>query len=330
MRRSVRALIGLLSMLGTSVLSDQPSWAQSASKVPRVGFFSPGDANAALVSGFQTGLKELGYSEGRNILVDYRWGQGRFETLPKLASELLDSQVDVIVAVVTAASLAAKAATDKVPIVMIGVGDPVGVGLIASLARPGGNITGTSTIQADMVGKHFELIKEIDPTITRLGVLWNPANAAFQALQLKQAHAAARSSDWEILLFEVPSPEELEPAFKTMKSAGIRAAVILGDSMFALHRTRLSNLALENGIITVCSQRDFAEAGCLASYAASFFEASRRAATYVDKILKGSRPADLPVEQPTGFQLILNVQTAKALNVAVPPTLLACADEVIE
>src|SRR5215204_4552900 len=138
MRRSVRALIGLLCMLGTSVLSDQPSWAQSASKVPRVGFFSPRDANAALVTGFQTGLKELGYSEGRNILVDYRWGQGRFETLPKLASELLDSQVDVIVAVVTAASLAAKAATDKVPIVMIGVGDPVGVGLVASLARPGG------------------------------------------------------------------------------------------------------------------------------------------------------------------------------------------------
>src|SRR5215208_4040753 len=139
MRRSVRALIGLLSMLGTSVLSDQPSWAQSASKVPRVGFFRPGDANAALVSGFQTGLKELGYSEGRNILVDYRWGQGRFETLPKLASELLDSQVDVIVAVVTAASLAAKAATDKVPIVMIGVGDPVGrmEGSVAAKGRKG-------------------------------------------------------------------------------------------------------------------------------------------------------------------------------------------------
>ena len=254
----------------------------------------------------------------------------RIGSLPQLASELLNSQVDVIVAVVTAASLAAKAATDKVPIVMVGVGDPVGVGLVASLGHPGGNITGTSSLQADMVGKHFELIKEIDPTITRLGVLWNPANAAFQALQVKQAHAAAQSSDLEIRFFEVPSPEELEPAFKTMRDAGIRAAVILGDPLFALHRIRLSNFALENGVIAVCSQRDFAEAGCLASYAASFFEASRRAATYVDKILKGSRPADLPVEQPTGFHLIFNMRTAKALNVAIPPTLLARADEVIE
>jgi putative ABC transport system substrate-binding protein len=308
----------------------QPSWAQSTSKVPRVGFLSAGDADATLVSAFQSGLRELGYSEGKNILIDYRWGQGRFETLPQLASELLSSQVDVIVAVVTAASLAAKAATDKVPIVMIAVGDPVGVGLVTSLARPGGNITGTSTIQADMVGKHFEIVKEIDPTITRLGILWNPANAAFQALQVKQAHAAAQSSGFEIRLVEVASPEEFEPAFKAMSGAGIRAAVILGDPLFAIHRIRLSKLALEHGVIAVCSHRDLAEAGCLASYAASFFDASKRAATYVDKILKGAQPADLPVEQPTGFHLTINIRAAKALNVAIPPTLLARADEVVE
>ena len=181
-----------------------------------------------------------------------------------------------------------------------------------------------------MVGKHFELVREIDPTITRVGVLWNPANAAFQALQLSQVREAERSFSGEVRLIEAGSPEAFEPAFRAMKEEGIRAMVTLGDPLFALHRVALAELAREHGIIAVCSQRDLAEAGCLASYAASFFEASRRAAAYVHKILKGTRPADLPVEQPIGFHLTLNMRTANALNLTIPPTLLARADEVIE
>jgi putative tryptophan/tyrosine transport system substrate-binding protein len=328
MRHLTRTFLAGIA-LGVCSSSGQPSWAQSASKVPRIGLFSPGNADATLVSGFRTGLRELGYIEG-DIKVEYRWAEGRFETLPQLASELMNLQVDVIVAVVTAASLAAQAATDKVPIVMVGVGDPVGVGLVASLARPGGNITGTSTVQADMVGKHFELVREIEPTITRVGVLWNPANAAFQALQVDQVHAASRNFQVEARLFGVASQNDFESAFRAMSDAGIRVVIILGDPLFALHRVALAKLAREHGLIAVCSHHDLAEAGCLASYAASFFEAGRRAAVYVDKILKGTRPADLPVEQPTRFHLVINLKTAKALNLAIPPTLLARADEVIE
>jgi putative ABC transport system substrate-binding protein len=305
--------------------------AAQASKMPHIGFLSPHDGSASVwVRGFGEGLKELGYVEGQNIKVEYRWAHGRFDRLPELAAELVRLDVDAIVAVVTAASLAAKAATPTIPIVMAGVADPVGVGLIASLARPGGNVTGTSAMSAEIVGKQFELLKETDPGLGRAAVLWNPANVAFQTLQLKESEAAGRRSGVQLLSFEARGPGDFDGAFAAMRRDGIRALHILSDPLFVLHREALVGLGSKNRLVAVSGFREFAEAGGLMSYAPSYFDASKRAVAYVDKILKGAKPADLPVEQPTRFDLVVNLKTAKALGITVPQSILLRADEVIE
>jgi putative ABC transport system substrate-binding protein len=327
-----RTGIGVLALAISGALLGLPQAALAqTSRTPRIGLLHAGDETpSAIISGFRQGLKELGYSDGQNIHIEHRWAQGRLDLLNDLASELVRLNVDVVVAAVTQPSLAAKAATHTIPVVMIGVADPVGVGLITSLARPDANITGTSTQQANMVAKQVELLKEVDPTITRLAVLWNPTNTAFQRLQLAEAQSAARASAIELTLFEVSTPDQLEPIFSAIRREGTRALLILADPFFALRRDQLASLAIRERLLTVCGSRDFSEGGCLLSYGPSYFEASRRAASYVHKILRGARPSDLPVEQPTSFHLIINARTAKALNFTIPPTLLARADEVIE
>jgi putative ABC transport system substrate-binding protein len=320
----------LVLAAGTLSTAARPAAAQG-SKIPLVGFLSPSDATASVwVRGFREGLMEQGYVEGRNIRVEYRLAHGRFDRLPELAAELVRLEIDVIVTVVTAASLAAKAATPTIPIVMAGVADPVGVGLVASLARPGGNVTGTSAMSAEIVGKQFELLKEADPGLARAAVLWNPANPAFQALQLRESEAAGRRSGVQLVRFEASGPGDFEAAFAAMRRDGLRALHVLPDALFVLHREALADFVSKHRLAAVSGFREFAEAGGLMAYAPSYLDASKRTAAYVDKILKGARPADLPVEQPTKFELVVNLKTAKALGITVPQSILLRADEVIE
>jgi putative ABC transport system substrate-binding protein len=298
--------------------------------MPVIGFLSPQANSVPYVGGFPAGLQELGYVDGRNIRVESRWAHGRFEQLPELAAELVRLNVDVLVASLTQASLVAKKATATIPIVMAGVADPVAVGLIASLTRPGANVTGTSGVATDIVGKQIELLKKVVPGVSRVAVLWNPANSAFQALQLEQVKLAARTAGLQLQLLEARAPDEFDAAFVDIVKEGTRALAILGDPLFSLHSSVIAEFALKNRLVTVSAGRVFADSGILLTYGPSYFHLHKRAAVYVDKILKGAMPADLPVEQPTTFELVINLRTAKALGLTVPPTLLAIADVVIE
>ncbi len=317
-----------LGVLGGAVLWTRAARAQQPA-VPVIGFLSPQADSVDYVRGFFAGLRELGYVDGRNIRIESRWAHGKLDQLPQLAAELVRLDVSVLVTSVTEASLQAKKATAKIPIVMAAVGDPVGAGLIASLARPGGNVTGTSSLSIEVVGKQVELLTEVVPGISRAALLWNPANATYQALQLRQAEQAARIAGFKFQLVEARSAGEIETAFDSIQQ-GTQALAVLGDSMFVLHATKIAELALKNRLVTVGLNRTWARAGILLTYGPSFFDLHKRAATYVDKILKGAAPADLPVEQPTTFELLVNLKTAKALGLTVPPSLLARADEVIE
>jgi putative ABC transport system substrate-binding protein len=329
MRRRARAWAGLGLAAGLLAAAASAAWAQA--KMPRVGVLSPIDPSVTwFADGLREGLRELGYVEGRTIALEFRWASGRFERLPELAADLVRSDVDVIVAGVTQASLAAKAATRSIPIVMVGVGDPVAVGLVESLARPGGNVTGTSAVAADVVGKQLELLKELDPSLARVGVLWNPANAAFQSLQLRQAELAGRASGVALRFVPVEAPEALEKAIATLRDESLKGVLVLADPLFSLHRQALTDLLAAGRLAAVSGGREFADGGGLMAYGPSYVHASRRAAMYVDRILKGARPAELPVEQSDRFELIINLRTARTLGVDIPPTLLTRADEVIE
>ena len=330
MRRLAPMLLSAFLAAGLLAISMPPVAAQ-APKTPRIGLLGSADANRSwLVDGFREGIAELGYIEGRTIRLESRAAQGQFDRLPDLAAELVELDVDVIVTGVTAASLAVAAKTRKIPIVMVAVGDPVGVGLVASLARPGGNVTGTSGMAAEIVGKQFELLRELAPHLPRFAVLWNPANAAFQALQVKEAELAGQRSGVQIQFLEARSPDEFDAAFAAMRRDGTRALHILGDPLFALHRDAMIERAAKHGLLAISASREFAEDGGLMAYGPSYVDASKRAATYVDKILKGAKPGELPVEQASKFELVINLKTAKALGLTIPPTLLARADEVIE
>jgi putative ABC transport system substrate-binding protein len=321
-RRDVIALFSLLPCAG---------WAQQTAKIPRVGFLSPtGPVSSLFLEGFRAGMKKHGYIEGRNIVVEYRWAYGQYDRLAGLAAELVHLDVDVILAIVTPASLAAHGATRTIPIVMAGVADPVEVGLVASLAKPGGNITGTSGMAADIVGKQLEMVKALAPGVSRVAVLWNPANAAFQALQVREAEAASRVLGLELQFIEASTLTEFDPAFVAIRGIGTRALLILTDPLFALHRAALVEFAKNERLLSVSGSREFSEAGGLVTYGPNYFDSTKRAFGYVDKILKGAKPADLPVERSTKFELIINLKTAKALGIAVPQSLLARADEVIE
>jgi putative tryptophan/tyrosine transport system substrate-binding protein len=306
--------------------------AASAQKptLPVIGILSPESSTTGDVEGLRAGLRDLGYVEGQNIRFEYRWAEGDFGRLADLAADLVRLKVDVLVTYVTQASLVAKKATATIPIVMVGVGDPVGVGLIASLAYPGGNVTGTSSVASALAAKQLELLKEAIPEVRRVAALWNPANFAFQSIQLKQAEGAARTLGIELQLLETRSATDFDAAYAAIDKAGTRALLILLDPLFIINFRTLVELSNKKHLITMTGYRTFVDAGGFMAYGPNYRKIYGLAAIYCDKILKGAKPADLPVEQPNKFELVINLKTAKTLGLTIPPTLLALADELIE
>jgi putative ABC transport system substrate-binding protein len=305
--------------------------AQPAGGLARIGFLGNSTAalEANLVTPFREGLRELGYEEGRNIAIEFRWAGGHYERFPALIDELLAQKVSVIVTAGTPAALALKEKTRTLPVVMVAVGDPVGTGLVASLARPGGNMTGLSSIAPDLEGKRLELMREINPKLAHVAVFWNPLNA-FHSTSLKQAHSAADALKIRLLTLAVGAEEHLDAAFAAIVKARPEALLILADRIFLHNRVRMMQFATAHRLPSVNAYREVVEAGGLASYGPSYEEMHRRAANYVDQILRGAYPGDLPVEQPTKFRLMLNMRAAKVLGIDIPPLLLARADEVVE
>ena len=273
--------------------------------------------------------KNFGYEEGRNIVIEYRWAEGEYERFPALIAELVASNVDVIVTAGTPASLAVKKATTTIPLVMVAVGDPVATGLVASLARPGGNITGLTSISSEMEGKRLELLREVVPKVSHIAVLWNAASP-IQVIEEGEVRAAARVLEIKMLSLGVRTREEIDDALATIIRERPDALLVLADRLFLHHRTRIIAFAAQERLPGVHAYRELIEAGGLMSYGPIYADMHRRAAAYVDKILKGAKPADLPVERPVKFELVVNLKAAKELGLTIPPTLLGRADEVIE
>ena len=325
-------MIGLAVLfIVTLVLAPLGAEPQQPTRVQRIGVLSTGSLSAGehLFKAFQERLREFGYIEGQNVAFEARGADGRNERLPGLATELLRLDVDVIVTIGTPAAVAAKQATSTLPIVTAVVADPVGAGLIASLARPGGNVTGIADLDEELTGKRLELLKEIVPGLSRVAVMWKAGNPAHETA-LREAEVAARSSGLQLKHREVRAASEFQTAFALMTKEHVGALVLLADSMFATYRTQLVNLSAKNRMPAIFWRREFVEAGGLMSYGTIYPELYRRAADYVAKILKGAKPADLPVEQPTQFELVINLKTARALGLTIPQTLLQRADQVIE
>lgn len=314
---------------GLAVATTQGARAQAV-KIYRVGYLSAGTHNPRLFDFFQQGLKQLGWVEGQNITIERRYAEGRADRLLDLARELVVLKVDVIVASPTVPALAARDATDTIPIVGIGFDNPLQHGLAASLARPGGTITGLSyAVGPEIFGKDLEFLGELIPALSSVAILSNPQGPN-HAIVVENATAAARSLGVKLQLFEVGRVEDFENVFAEIANQRMQAMFIVGDPMYGVHQTKLTELALRYRLPAMHTNRIHVENGGLMSYGPSFPDLWRRAATYVDRILKGAKPADLPIEQPTKFELIINLKTAKALGLAVPPTLLSRADEVIE
>jgi putative ABC transport system substrate-binding protein len=286
-------------------------------------------AREHLWDGFRQGLRELGYVEGQNLTVESRWADGRTERLPGLAAELVRLKADLIVAAGTPAALAVKQATTTIPIVMVGVGDPVTLGLVASLARPGGNITGLTTVNIELAGKRVGLLKEMMPKVSRVAILWDQANPAAE-FNVKETEAAAASVGLTLQVFAVRGPDEFSSSFSAMIKEHVGALIVGPSPMFFGQRRRLAGLAVEHRLPTVFTLGEYTQAGGLMAYGPHLPDVYRRAASFVDKILKGAKPADLPVEQPTKFELVINQKTAKTLGLTIPPSVLARADEVIQ
>jgi len=320
-----------IAILGSAAAFPLAAGAQPAANTPRVGWLSPGSAasDESFLASFRDGLRELGWTVGHNIAIESRWAEGKFDRLPDLAVELVRLKVDVIVANVTQASLAAKRATATIPIVMVGVGDPLGSGLVDNLARPSGNITGPSSMLAEVSAKQLALLKETVPRASPVAVLWNPANPVWRASALKQTEAAAQAMGLQLQRLEARGPDELEAAFAAMSRERAGALFVPADIIFVRHAQQMADLASKHRLPAMYGFREHVEAGGLMSYAPSFPVLFRRAAAFVDKILKGAKPADLPVEQPTKFELVINLKTAKALGITIPQSVLHLADEVI-
>jgi len=326
-----RAFIGTLA--GGLLAAPLAAGAQRAGKVYRVGYMSVVSRQSAapLMSIFLRALRDLGWIEGQNLLVEWRWADGKVERLSGFAAELAKLNVDLIVAPQSDSTLAAKRATRTIPIVHVVAGDPVADGLVTSVARPGGNVTGlTATPSPEIVGKGLQLLKEATGA-SRVAVLWNPArNYPAVGLALREVNTAARVLGVQLQVLEARGPEQFEPAFAAMVRGQAAALLTLTDSMFWLHRRRLAELEAKHRLPTMHDLREFVEAGSLMSYGPDLADLFRRAATYVDKILKGAKPADLPVEEPTKFDFVINLKTAKALGVTIPQSLLLRADQVID
>ncbi len=302
--------------------------AQQPARIPRIGILRSGSPPDPFVEAFKQGLHELGYVEGQNISIEYRWAEGRDERLPGLAADLVHLKVDVIVASGPAPVLAAKQATTTIPIVMPISTNPVKLGLVASLARPGGNITGFASLYDEMPGKWMELLKEALPRVSRVAVLWDPAG---DPDQVRTSEAAARSLGVRLQVLKVGRPDDFGTAFAEAQKNHAEALIVLSSAFFYAHRSRLVELAAKQRLPTMYHQKDFVVgSGGLMAYGPDFHDLFRRSATYVDKILKGAKPGDLPVEQPSKFELVINLKTAKALSLTIPQSVLIRADEVIQ
>jgi ABC-type uncharacterized transport system substrate-binding protein len=323
-RREFIALLG-----GAAAAWPLAARAQQAARLPTVGFLglNTPSSQSQWTAAFVQRLRELGWSEGRTVVIEYRWAEGRSEHYAQFAAEFVRLKVDVIVTP-GAAVVAANQATSIIPIVFPMAGDPVGGGLVASLARPGGNITGLSLQRVDLAGKRIELLREVAPGLHRLGALVNVGNRG-SVLELGEVQTAARTLGLELASFELRGAEDISPAFEAMKGR-IDALYVTSEPMVHVNRVRINTLALGARLPTVYAYREFVEAGSLMSYGPSFADLHRRAAEIVDKILRGTKPGDIPVEQPTKFDLVINLTTARTLGLTVPPTVLARADEVIE
>ena len=322
-----RAFLAGLAVLAALPVAD----AQQPAKIPRIGLlssFSPSDA-APWHQAFRQGLRDLGWVEGKNVSIEYRYAEGRHDRLPDLAADLVRLKVDIIVAAVTSDALAAKNATRAIPIVMASPGDPVAVGLVESLARPGGNITGLSQMAAELAGKRLELLKEIVPKLSRVAVLWNPQDRS-STLSWKEIQLSAGELGVQLHSLEVRSSNDFDKAFEDATRARAGALAIMPDPVFVTNLKRIADLAAKSRLPSIFHLRKFADSGGLVAYGVDRSDLFRRAAAYVDKILKGVKPADLPVEQPTKFELVINLKTAKTLGLTIPQSLLLRADRVIE
>src|SRR2546422_4433763 len=315
-----------LAPLGTAA-------AQPPEKVSQVGYINPGSPSDQLrqrrFEAFRQGLRELGYVEGRNIAIDSRWAEGKDDRYPTLAADLVRLKVDVIVTLGGAATKATQQVTRTIPIVMSLVNDPVGSGLVPSLARPGGNVTGTSVMSPDLIGKQLQLLKEVVPKVSRVAFLRHPANPA-SAANLREAEAAARGLGGRLQTLEARNPQEIDSAFAAMTREQAGALLLPPDALFGNQRRQIAKLATKKALPSIFLTTEYAEAGGLMAFGPNLLDLERRAATYVDKLLNGAKPADLPVEQPTNFELVINLRTAKAIGLTIPPSFLQRADQVIQ
>jgi putative ABC transport system substrate-binding protein len=324
--RTVGWLVTLaLSLLVAPLCAD----AQPPATVPRIGYLSPGSPASPAVEAFRQALRELGWVEGQNIVIEWRYTEGQFDRFPDLAAEFVRLRMDVIVSSAGRSIPALKHATQTIPIVMLNVSDPVQSGLVASLARPGGNITGVVNLTHELDQKRLELLKEAVPSITRMAVLWDPSLAT-HVQGLRDLEAVARAVGVQLHPLAVQSLDELESAFVAMRRDHTDALLVFGSALHGRHIRRIAELALQGRLPTIYEYRALAEVGGLMTYGPNVREMHRRAASYVDKLLKGAKPADLPVERPMKFELIINLKTAQALGIMIPPHLLVLADEVIK
>jgi len=323
-RREFITLVG-----GTVAAWPFAARAQQAGKQPTIGFLGAAPSiESQRIAAFVQRLRELGWIDGRNLAIEYRWAEGRNERYTEIAAELVRLKVDVIVTVATPATLAAKQATTVIPIVFLTASDPVGTGLVASLARPGGNVTGLANQISDTTGKKLEFLREVVPGLRRLAIMANVANPA-AVLDMGEAQVTGRALGLEVTTSEIRRAEDISPAFDALKGRA-DALYLCPDPLMNTNRTQINIFAVRARLPTIYGVRDFVQAGGLMSYAPNLPNQFRRAADFVDKILRGAKPGDIPVEQPTKFELVINLTTAKALGLDVPPTLLARADDVIE
>jgi putative ABC transport system substrate-binding protein len=320
----------MLALAGATAAWPLAARAQQSGKRPTIGFMGSTTPSVAAqwVASFVQRLRELGWLEGRDVAIEYRWAEGRSERYTEIVAEFVRLKVDVILTHNTPTVLAAKHATSVIPIVFATAGDPIGSGLIASLARPGGNVTGISSQGSDAAGKRLELLREVVPGLRRFAVLANLASS-FPALELSEIQAASRTLGLEVFPFDVRRDQDIAPAFEALKGH-TEAVYVVADPLVSTNRVRINTLALGVHLPTMHTVQEFVEAGGLMSYGSNWPSQFRRAADFVDKILRGAKPADLPVEQPTKFDLVLNLTTAKTLGLEIPATVLARADEVIE
>jgi putative ABC transport system substrate-binding protein len=326
-----RKWMGLFAVIVALTACGARAEAQQPKKVPRIGFLNapPTASISARVAAFQQGLRELGYVEGKNIVIEYRWAEGKAERVPDLAAELVRLKVDVIVSSGPTSTHAAKKATSTIPIVMAFDDDPVGSGLVASLAHPGGNVTGLSTLGLEISGKNVELLKEIIPSLSRVAVLGS-SNRPGTAQELRETELAAGAFGMKLQFLDVLVPKDIESAFRAAGKGRADAVFVLGSPVLLSQRKQILDLAVKGRLPATYSRPEYVEEGGLMTYSVSVNDLFRRAATYIDKILKGAKPADLPVEQPIKFEFIINLKAAKQIGLTIPPNVLARADKVIK